>query len=122
MCSGRTLESMIYLWASVKAACFLGRPLALGAPSFHGGYQVPGALYCDTHSTTFPHNTPEPGPSPKPLETHSSRAAWLAQSVEHMTLDLRVESSSPKLGMEPTLKNKTKQKNPKTYPARYTST
>ena len=29
--------------------------------------------------------------------------AWLAQLVEHATLDLRVVSSSPTLGMEPTL-------------------
>ena len=28
--------------------------------------------------------------------------AWLAQSGEHATLDLRVVSSSPILGMEPT--------------------
>ena len=30
--------------------------------------------------------------------------AWQAQSVERMTLDLRVMSSSPMLGMEPTYK------------------
>lgn len=31
-----------------------------------------------------------------------------ALSVRHVTLDLRVESSSPNLGVEPTLKNKKK--------------
>ena len=36
------------------------------------------------------------------------RGAWLAQSVEHATLDLSVVSSSPKLGAEPTLKEKKK--------------
>jgi len=30
--------------------------------------------------------------------------AWLAQSVEHMTLDLGVVNSSPVLGGEPTLR------------------
>ena len=29
-----------------------------------------------------------------------SEGAWLAQSVEHMTLDLRVVSLSPRLGIE----------------------
>ena len=38
----------------------------------------------------------------------SARGAWLAQSVEHATLDLRVVSSSPTLDMEPTLKKKKK--------------
>ena len=34
------------------------------------------------------------------------RGAWLAQSTEHMTLNLRVMSSSPTLGVEPTKKKK----------------
>jgi len=34
------------------------------------------------------------------------RDAWLAQSVEHATLDLGVMSSSPTLGTELTLKKK----------------
>lgn len=39
-----------------------------------------------------------------PLESGKKelRGAWLAQSVEHRTLDLRVVSSSPTLGVEPT--------------------
>lgn len=32
--------------------------------------------------------------------------AWLAQPIEHATLDLGVMSSSPTLGVEMTLKNK----------------
>ena len=35
----------------------------------------------------------------------SIRGDWLAQSVEHMILDLEVMSLSPILGMEPTEKN-----------------
>lgn len=31
-------------------------------------------------------------------------SAWVAQSVEYLTLDLRVLSSAPTLGMEPTEK------------------
>lgn len=30
------------------------------------------------------------------------RGAWLAQLVEHLTLELRILSSSPMLGVEPT--------------------
>ena len=30
------------------------------------------------------------------------KGAWLAPSEEHLTLDLRVVSSSPTLGLEPT--------------------
>ena len=33
---------------------------------------------------------------------------WLAQSVEHVTLDLEVIGLSPTLGVEPTLKKKKK--------------
>ena len=34
------------------------------------------------------------------LELDKSRGTWLPQTVEHVTLDLRVESSSPTLGVE----------------------
>ena len=46
--------------------------------------------------------------------------AWLAQSVEHVTPDLRVMSSSPTLDVEPTLKKKKKgvQYPPYTRPGR----
>ena len=44
----------------------------------------------------------------------NSRDTWVAQSVEYVTLDLGVMSSSPTLGMEPTLKKKArKETNPK---------
>lgn len=39
-----------------------------------------------------------------------SGGAWLAQSEEHMTFDFRVLSLSPTIGMEPTLKQKRKNK------------
>lgn len=39
------------------------------------------------------------------------RGPWLAQSVEHATLGLRIVSSSPMLGMETTLKKKKKKRN-----------
>ena len=35
--------------------------------------------------------------------TREKRGAWLAQSVEWAVLDLRIVSSSPTLGAEPTL-------------------
>ena len=35
-----------------------------------------------------------------PFKKHSNMGAWLAQLVEHVTLDLRVVSSSPTLGLE----------------------
>ena len=35
------------------------------------------------------------------------KGAWLAQSVEHVTLDFRVVSSSPTLGVEPAEKTAT---------------
>ena len=35
--------------------------------------------------------------------------AWLALPVEHLTLDLRVVSSVPMLGMEPILKTERKE-------------
>ena len=50
---------------------------------------------------------------PAPLKTYPSRGAWLARSVEQVTLDLGVVSSSPALGMEPT-ENKTKRTQPGT--------
>ena len=34
------------------------------------------------------------------IRTHINRGTWLAQSVEHATLDLGVVSSSPALGAE----------------------
>ena len=34
----------------------------------------------------------------------NSRGSWMAQSVKHAILDLRVVSSSPRLGAEITLK------------------
>ena len=37
-----------------------------------------------------------------------SGAAWLAQWAEHVTLDVRVMSSGPMLGVDPTLKKKKK--------------
>ena len=37
-----------------------------------------------------------------PSKVESLWGAWMAQLVEHVTLDLRVMSSSPTLGMEPT--------------------
>ena len=43
----------------------------------------------------------------KCLSTVQWRSAWLDQSVEHETLDLKVVSSSPTLGIERTLKNNT---------------
>ena len=39
-----------------------------------------------------------------------SWGTWLVQLVEHMTLDFRVVSPSPMLGVELTLKKKTKKK------------
>lgn len=36
----------------------------------------------------------------KGVKTVSERGIWLAQSVEHATLDLRVVGSSPVLGVE----------------------
>ena len=39
-------------------------------------------------------------------EEMSFRGAWLTQSVEHVTLDLRVMSLSPSLGEEITLRKK----------------
>ena len=47
------------------------------------------------------------GVSSRPRDYHPETQigeAWPAQSVEHVTLDLRVVSSSHMLGMEPTLK------------------
>ena len=38
------------------------------------------------------------------------RGAWLAQLMEHITLDLRVRSSSPTLSVEITLKKEKKRK------------
>ena len=34
------------------------------------------------------------------IRTHINRGTWLAQSVEHATLDLGVVTSSPTLGVE----------------------
>lgn len=42
----------------------------------------------------------------KPLKISQILDTFLAQSVQHSTLDLRVMTSSLTLGMEPTLKNK----------------
>ena len=51
-------------------------------------------MYVETITVQFPFQ----------LKQHSnyspSRGAWLAQSEEHVTLDLRVVSSSPTLGVE----------------------
>ena len=41
------------------------------------------------------------------------RDTWLAWSVEHVTVDFRVMSSSPTLGLELTLKKKRKERNKK---------
>ena len=37
---------------------------------------------------------------PLEIRTHINRGTWLAQSVEHATLDFSVVSSSPALGAE----------------------
>lgn len=42
------------------------------------------------------------------IQSWVNRDSWLAQSVERVTLDLRVEGSSPTLGVEITLKIKIK--------------
>lgn len=44
------------------------------------------------------------------IKTAFFRGTWLAQSVEHVILDLRPMSSSPTLGQELTLKKPKKQK------------
>jgi len=48
------------------------------------------------------------GESMENLELIWKGGTWLAQSVDHATLDLKVMSLSPTLGVEPTLKNKSK--------------
>ena len=42
----------------------------------------------------------------KIITTVCCRSIWLAQSMEHVTLDLKARSLSPMLGMEITLKIK----------------
>lgn len=43
------------------------------------------------------------------LKIRNTRGAWLAQAMEHATLDLWVISWSPMLGVEITLKKKKKE-------------
>ena len=44
--------------------------------------------------------------TPRPLKMSLNKGAWLAQSIEHVTLDLRVVSSSSTLDVEATPKEK----------------
>jgi len=44
------------------------------------------------------------------LFKNKNTGTWLAQSAEHVALDVRVMSSSPMLGIEHTFKNKRKKK------------
>ena len=49
------------------------------------------------------------------------RGLWLAQPVEHVTLNLRVVNLSPMLGMKPTLKKKLGEKAACNYASIYSA-
>ena len=65
------------IWAIVNnAAMNMGLQISVGVPAFSGFF-----FFLFSKKTIW-------------------RGAWLAQSVEHVTLDLRVVSASPTLGIE----------------------